>query len=182
MRTILVGLLVSVVTVAGAAVAYAVPPTGGETLEEQTKRQQSQDFIHPIEGQTSISGVVSDQYRKPLPGAQVKLFVDGLTVASVITDAGGSYTLKYPIDIGKDKTVVLWYVAPGTDWVSKAVILKESKAAIAAGLMSPCIPRVEVKPFLEFNVQMVDVATRNKQLAQSGCLGVTTGSRPAVNK
>jgi len=182
MKTILVGLLVSVAVAAGATVAYSVPPTGTETLEELTRRQQSQDFIHPIEGQTSISGVVSDQYRKPLPGALVKLFVDGLMVASVLTDAGGSYTLKYPIDIGKDKTVVLWYVAPGSDWVPKAVILKESKAAVAAGLMSPCIPRVEVKPFLEFNVQMVDVATRNKQLAQSGCLGVTTGSRPAAKK
>jgi hypothetical protein len=182
MRTLLVGLLVSVVVLAGARVASAVPPTGGETLEEQTKRQQSHDFIRPIEGQTSISGLVSDQYRKPLPGAQVKLFVDGLVVASVMTDAGGFYGLKYPIDIGKDKTVVLWYVAPSAEWVSKAVILKESKAALAAGLMSPCIPRVEVKPFLEFNVQMVDVATRNKQLAQSGCLGVTAGSQPATKK
>lgn len=182
MRTLLVGLLVSFVVVGGARVASAVPPTGGETLEELTKRQQSQDFIHPIEGQTSISGVVSDQYRKPLPGAQVKLFVDGLMVASVLTDAGGFYTLKYPIDIGKDKTVVLWYVAPGTNWVPKAVVLKESKAAVAAGLMSPCVKRFEVRPLLAFDVQMVDVATRNKQLAQSGCLGVATGSRPTGKK
>ncbi|MBN1505038.1 MAG: carboxypeptidase regulatory-like domain-containing protein [Candidatus Eisenbacteria bacterium] len=182
MKTTLIGLLIAVAAVAGAAVSYAVPPTGTETVEEPSRLQQSQDFIHPIEGQTSISGVLSDQYRKPLPGAQVKLFVDGLLVASVITDAGGFYGLKYPIDIGKDKTVVLWYVAPGTHWVPKAVILRESKAAVAAGLMSPCIPRVEVKPFLEFNVQMVDVATRNKQLAQSRCLGISTGSRPAAKK
>jgi hypothetical protein len=182
MRTLLAGLLASILVLAGVTVAYAVPPTGGETLEQQTKQQQSHDFIRPIEGQTSISGLVSDQYKKPLTGAQVKLFVDGIMVASVIADAGGFYNLKYPIDIGKDKTIVLWYVAPTSDWVSKAVVLKESKAALAAGLISPCIPRVDVKPFLEFNVQMVDVATRNKQLAQSGCLGVSTGSRPAAGK
>jgi hypothetical protein len=110
--------------------------------------------------------------------------------------------MKYLIDVGKDKTVMLWYVAPpvqerivrtekagekankvttseGTSskWVPKAVVLHESKTALASKLISPCIPRVQVKPFLEFDVQMVDVLTRNKQIAQSGCLRGTTGSQ-----
>ena len=147
----------------------AVPPPGQRPPEE-TKVQEAPEFLRPIEGETSISGLVDDQTKNPMPGVKVKLFVDGLLVISTVTDQAGAYNLRYPIDIGKDRTVMLWYVAPGTEWVPKAVVLHESRAAIAAHLISTCIPRVQVRPYLEFNVQIVDVQTRSKQIANSGCL------------
>jgi hypothetical protein len=169
MRKPLIGLLTVVLLLVAADIARAVPPPDQQP-PEQTARSEPPQFLRPIEGETSIGGLVSDQMKNPMSGVQVKLFVDGLNVASVPTDLAGAYNLRYPIDIGKDKTVVLWYVASETDWVPKAVVLHESRAALSARLISSCIPRVQVKPFLEFNVQMVDVSTRNRQVAQSGCL------------
>ncbi len=182
MRTLLVWLMPLILVLALSSAASAVPPTGGEVPPEQSKAEQPPDFIRPVEGATSITGQVSDQNQNPMQGVKVKLFVDGLLVASATTDAAGSYALRYPIDVGKDKTVMLWYVADAAQWVPKSVVLHESRAAQAVGLISRCIPRVVVKPFLEFNVQMVDVATRNRQLAQSGCLGVATPAAPAPSE
>jgi hypothetical protein len=176
MRKPLIGLFTVVLLLAGTAFLYAVPPPEQQP-PEQTPRQEPPQFLRPIEGETSIGGLVSDQNQNAMSGVGVKLFVDGLNVASTTTDLAGSYDLRYPIDIGKDKTVMLWYVAPGNEWVPKAVVLHESRAAIAANLISPCIPRVQVKPFLEFNVQMVDVPTRNKQIAHSGCISPVSLSR-----
>jgi hypothetical protein len=169
MRRLLIGLLTVVLLLIAAEIARPVPPPDQQP-PEQTARSEPPQFLRPIEGETSIGGMVSDQVKNAMSGVQVKLFVDGLNVAAVATDLAGAYNLRYPIDIGKDKTVVLWYIAPGTEWVPKAVVLHESRAALSARLISSCIPRVQVKPFLEFNVTMVDVPTRNKQIAHSGCL------------
>jgi hypothetical protein len=158
-------------------IAVAVPPSGSQRPPEETKELEPPGFIRPFEGQTSISGVVKDQDQNPLKDVAIKLFVEGVLVASTTTDGAGAYGMKYTIDVGKDKTVMLWYVAPETRWVPKAVVLHESKAAIASGTISPCVPRVQVKPFLEFNLQMVDAQTRNKQIAQSGCLSGTPASQ-----
>ncbi len=169
MRRLLIGLLTVVLLLIAAEIARPVPPPDQQP-PEQTARSEPPQFLRPIEGETSIGGMVSDQAKNAMPGVHVKLFVDGLNVAAVTTDLAGAYNLRYPIDIGKDKTVVLWYVAPGSEWVPKAVVLHESRAALSTRLISLCIPRVQVKPFLEFNVTMVDVPTRNQQIAHSGCL------------
>lgn len=175
MRNPLIRLLTVVLLLVATDAVYAVPPPDDKPLE-QTKRQEPPQFLRPIEEETSIGGLVSDQAQNPMPGVEVKLFIDGLNVASTVTDLGGAYSLRYPIDIGKDKTVMLWYVAAGTetDWVPKSVVLHESRAAVTHHLISSCIPRVQVKAFLEFNVQMVDVPTRNRQIAQSNCLALVT--------
>jgi hypothetical protein len=176
MRKLCVTFLAIAFALTATGIALAVPPTGTQRPPEEKKQPEPPRFIRPIEGQTSISGVVKDQDRNPLRDVAVKLFVEGVLVASTTTDPTGAYDMRYPIDVGKDKTVMLWYVAPGTLWVPKAVVLHESKAALTSKAISPCIPRVQVKPFLEFNVQMVDVPTRNRQIAQSGCLSGTRAS------
>ncbi|MFH0778342.1 MAG: carboxypeptidase-like regulatory domain-containing protein [Candidatus Eisenbacteria bacterium] len=170
MRKLLTAMLAVLLLVAAVQALEAVPPTGAERPPEQGKTPEAPQFLKAFEGETSITGVVEDQNQTPLKDVRVKLFVDGLLVHSTTTDKAGTYQLRYPIDIGKDKTVMLWYVSPENQLVPKAVVLHESRAAATAGFVSPCIPRVQVKPFLEFRVQMVDIATRNRQLAQSGCL------------
>ncbi|UCF79320.1 MAG: carboxypeptidase regulatory-like domain-containing protein, partial [Candidatus Eiseniibacteriota bacterium] len=112
MRKPLIGLLTIALLLVAAASARAVPPPDEQPPEEST-RQEHPQFLRPIEGETSISGSVSDQTQNPMSGVMVKLFVDGLNVASATTDLAGSYELRYPIDVGKDKTVMLWYVTPG---------------------------------------------------------------------
>jgi len=176
MRKLFLTFLALVFVLTATGTALAVPPTGSERPLEEKKPPQPPLFVRTIQGETSITGMVKDQSRKPLKDVMVKLFVEGVMVASTQTDGVGAYNMKYSIDIGKDKTVMLWYIAPGTQWVPKAVVLHESKAAIASRLISACIPRVQVQPFLEFNVQMVDVATRNRQIAQSECLSGTQAS------
>jgi|GEM_PF-2220230 len=177
MRKMCVTFFSIVFIVAATVTALAVPPTEEQRPPEEKKRPEPPQFVRVIRGEISISGRVEDQNRDPLKDVAVKLFIDGVVVSSTKTDGVGAYSMKHAIDVGKDKTVMLWYVAPGTQWVSKAVVLHESKASIASGLISPCIPRVQVKPFLEFNVQMVDVATRNRQIAQSGCLSGNKASQ-----
>jgi hypothetical protein len=195
MRKLCVTFLAIAFVLAATGITFAVPPSESQKPPQETKQLEPPRFLRPMEGETSITGVVRDQNQNPLKDVSIKLFIDGVVVASTLTDGAGAYSMKYLIDVGKDKTVMLWYVAPpvqervvdtgkvgektnkvtmpeGTSskWVPKAVVLHESKAAIASKLISPCIPRVQVKPFLEFDVQMVDVPTRNKQIAQSGCL------------
>jgi len=170
MRKMCVTFLSIALIVAAAVTSLAVPPTEEQIPPQEKKRLEPPQFVRTIQGEVSISGRVEDQNRDPLKDVAVKLFIDGILVGSTKTDGVGAYSMKHAIDVGKDKTVMLWYVAPGTQWVSKAVVLHESRASIASHVISPCVPRVQVKPFLEFNVQMVDVATRNRQIAQSGCL------------
>lgn len=177
MRNLCVTFFSIVFVVAATVTSFAVPPSEEQRPPDDKKRPEPPQFVRTIQGEISISGRVEDQNRSPLKDVAVKLFIEGVLVGATKTDGMGGYSMKHAIDVGKDKTVMLWYVAPGTQWVPKAVVLHESKASIASGAISPCIPRVEVKPFLEFNVQMVDVATRNRQIAQSGCLSQNARSQ-----
>jgi len=177
MRKLCLSFLAAALILGISGPAAAVPPTGAERPLEEKKPPVRPDFVRTAQGETSITGVVRDQSRKPLKDVSVKLFVEGLLVASALTDGQGAYKMKYAIDIGKDKTVMLWYVSKEPQWVPKAVVLHESKSAQSSHLISPCIPRVQVQPFLEFNVQMVDVSTRNRQLAQSDCFSGTQTSK-----
>jgi hypothetical protein len=52
----------------------------------------------------------------------------------------------------------------------KELVLQESKASAAAGLISKCVPRAAITPGRQFKVYLFDPATRNKELAESDCL------------
>lgn len=119
---------------------------------------------------TSFSGVVLDVNDRPLSNVQVKLFVDGQLAGTAITESNGYYDLRAPYDPSADVTTLLWYLASDRTLMPKALVLQESKASVAAGLISKCVPRASLTPGRQFRVYLFDPANRNKELAESDCL------------
>jgi hypothetical protein len=49
-------------------------------------------------------------------------------------------------------------------------VIQESKASVAAGLISRCVPRAPLTPGRQFRVYLFDPESRNKELAELNCL------------
>jgi len=141
------------------------PPSPGREQQEQ-----DQGYLKVLKSETTIEGKVTDATGQPLEGVTVTLFVGGRARQSTTTDVMGSYKISYLLDYGKDESVVLWYVPPMKPWLPKAVVLKESSSAVRNRLFGPCIPKIELKTAMQFDVSIVDAKTRTMQIKQSGCL------------
>jgi len=119
---------------------------------------------------TSFSGIVLDINDIPVPHVQVKLFIDGETAGTSLTDGNGYYDIKTAYNSGADETVILWFATPDRSFVPKEIVLRESKASQQNGIISPCVPRAEVVPGHQFRVYLFDLATRIKELSDLDCL------------
>jgi len=119
---------------------------------------------------TTFTGIVLDVADHPIAGVEVKLFVDGQPLGATRTDGGGSYQLQVPYDASADVTVLLWFTAPDHALMQKELVLKESKASLANGLISRCVPRAAVLPGRQFRVYLFDPASRTKELSEMDCL------------
>jgi len=119
----------------------------------------------------TFAGVVLDVADHPISGVEVKLFVDGQALGTARTDGSGEYQLQVPYDPSADVTVLLWFTAPpDRSLMQKELVLKESKASLANGIISRCIPRATVLPGRQFRVYLFDPASRNKELSELDCL------------
>ena len=159
----------------GAGMAHAAPPgTSGSGPGTDPAQFQSpvQEFrsLGIDRRLASFAGTVLDVSDRAIPGVQVQLFVDGQVVGSGTTDGSGFYDIRVPYDSNADATVLLWYVAPERLLMPKEIVLKESKASAAAGLISRCVPRATVTPGKQFRVYLFDPESRNKELAELDCL------------
>jgi len=119
---------------------------------------------------TVFTGVVLDVADHPITGVEVKLFVDGQPLGATRTDGSGAYQLQAPYDPSADVTALLWFTAPDHTLMQKELVLRESKASLANGIISRCIPRVTVLPGRQFRVYLFDPASRNKELSEMDCL------------
>jgi hypothetical protein len=119
---------------------------------------------------SAFSGVVLDVNDRPISGVQVKLFMDGQITGSGVTDGNGYYDLRAAYDPSADMTVFLWFVAPERSLMPKELVLQESRASIANGLISRCVPRATLTPGRQFRVYLFDPSSRNKELAELNCL------------
>ena len=118
----------------------------------------------------TFSGSVLDLNDRPLRGVIVKLFTDGVVVASTQTEASGYYELRAAYDPSDDVTALLWFVSPDPSLLPKQLVLKESRASQTAGLISKCIGRAVLTPGRQFRVYMFDAASRIKDLSEQDCL------------
>ena len=158
-----------------AGTAHAAPPgtSGSGTTTDPTQYQQP---IREFQGLgidrrlTSFAGTVLDVGDRPIPGVEVKLFVDGQLAGNAVTDGNGFYDIRAPYDSNADATAMIWYVAPERSLMPKEIILKESRASVAAGLISRCVPRATLTPGKQFRVYLFDPESRNKELAELDCL------------
>jgi hypothetical protein len=87
-----------------------------------------------------------------------------------VTEGNGYYDLKAPYDPSDDITVLLWFVAPDRALMPKELVIRESKASLAHGLISRCVPRASLTPGHQFRIYLFDNESRNKELAESNCL------------
>lgn len=161
----------------GVRAVSAAPPTGSPSPPTDRPagngRQSKIEEIQSIgvdRQLTTFSGVVLDVNDHPLGNVQVKLFVDGQLTGTSLTESNGYYDLRVPFDPSADVTALLWYLAPDHSLMPKALVIQESKASVAAGLISKCVPRASLTPGRQFRVYLFDPATRNKELAESDCL------------
>ena len=158
-----------------AGTAHAAPPGGsgtGSTTDPTQYQKPLQEYqsLGIDRRLTSFAGTVLDVGDHPIPGVEVKLFVDGQLLGNATTDGNGFYDIRAAYDSAADATAVLWYVAPERSLMPKEIVVKESRASAAAGLISRCVPRAVITPGKQFRVYLFDPESRNKELAELDCL------------
>lgn len=154
-------------------VARAIPSTGGDGRppEDVLKRRGEERRLLAIEkGETRFKGAAMDRDQKPLAGIQVRLFVNGIVVHTVTTDAVGQYDFKHAIEYSGKETIVLWLADPTGQLTPKALILAESESCRGPKLLSKCYSRIVLEPEVESKVYLFDKDTRARQLNDQGCI------------
>jgi len=154
--------------------ALAAPPTGGgidrETDAGRQPKVEEMKTLGIDRQLASFAGTVLDVSNRPIGGVQVSLFMGGEVAGRAVTESNGSYELRAPFDPNDDVTVLLWFVAPDRSLMPKELVIQESKASLANGLISRCVPRASLTPGHQFRIYLFDSDSRNKELAESGCL------------
>ena len=156
--------------------ALAAPPTGSSSDRDRDRDAGRAPKIEEmktlgIDRQlASFAGTVLDVSNRPLGGVQVTLFVAGDVVARAVSESNGDYQLRAPYDPSVDATVLLWFVSPDRTLMPKELVLQESRSSLENGLISKCVPRATLSPGHQFRIYLFDSDSRNKELAESGCL------------
>lgn len=159
-----------------AGTAHAAPPGVSGSSSPSTDPNQYQRPLQEYQSLgldrrlTSFAGTVLDVGDRPIPGVEVKLFVDGQLAGTAITDGSGFYDIRAAYDASADATTLLWYVAPERSLMPKEIVIQESRASVAAGLISRCVPRATLTPGRQFRVYLFDPESRNEELEELDCL------------
>jgi hypothetical protein len=118
----------------------------------------------------TFAGTVLDISDRPIENVIVDLFIDGELAGTAITEGSGFYEIKVPYDSHSDTTVLLWFVPQSRSLLPKELVIRESKASQANGLISRCVPRATLMLGHQFRVYLFDSSNRNKDLAELNCL------------
>jgi hypothetical protein len=158
-----------------APAALAAPPAGGSGANRDldSGRQPKIEEMKTLgvdRQLASFAGTVLDVNNRPIGGVQVSLFMAGEVVGRAVTDAGGNYELRAAYDPTNDVTVLLWFVAQDRTLMPKELVIQESKASLENGLISKCVPRASLSAGHQFRIYLFDSDSRNKELAETGCL------------
>ena len=180
MRAILSVLVLSAILGLAASPAQAAAPTTGSgTLSGQRTDARSSHASKSLDEFQGIgvdrhlavfTGTVLDVNEQPVGNVIVDLFIDGELAGNTTTEGTGTYEIKVPYDSRSDTTVLLWFVPQSGRLLPKELVIRESRASQANGLISRCVPRAEFLPGRQFRVYVFDSSTRNKDLAELNCL------------
>jgi hypothetical protein len=156
------------------AAGRASPPTGtipnADPIGGQDRQVEEAKTLGFDRRLASFAGTVLDVSNRPLGNVQVKLFMNGEVVGRAVTESNGTYDLRAAYDPAVDMTVLLWFVAADRTLMPKELVIQESKSSVRNGLISKCVPRASLSPGHQFRVYLFDSDSRNKELAESGCL------------
>jgi len=154
----------------------AAPPPSPPELRTESRPQNANKTAQEYQGigadrrLATFAGTVLDISDHPIDNVIVDLFIDGELAGAALTEGTGEYEIKVPYDTHSDTTVLLWYVPQSRSLLPKELVIRESKASLANGLISRCIPRAALIPGHQFRVYLFDTANRNKDLAELNCL------------
>lgn len=167
--------IIALLFVVSAPAALAAPPVGapGTDRDRDIGRRPKIEEMKTLgfdRQLASFAGTVLDVNNRPISGVQVALFMGGDVVGRAVTESNGNYELRAPYDPANDVTVLLWFVAPDRTLMPKELVIQESKASLENGLISKCVPRASLSPGHQFRIYLFDSDSRNKELAESGCL------------
>ncbi len=117
-----------------------------------------------------LSGKATSAGGGLLAGVAVKLFEEGFLQTETVTAADGSYSLEvnYVPDI--DWTVMVWYVPQDPNLIPEIVILRESLRSKELGLWSVCLPRVDLRPRMSYDVLLMNEEQKLEQMTKMDCM------------
>jgi hypothetical protein len=150
---------------------------GGSTIDrvpEDTITPQDEAVspgLQPVmKGEIRFTGMVLDKHAKPLPGVQVRLYVNGVATHTATTDHVGQYNFRVHMNTTGKETIAVWFQDPSGKLTPKALVLAENAACREAKLLSKCYPRIAFQPVVESRVHLFDKDTRAQQLVATDCL------------
>jgi hypothetical protein len=117
-----------------------------------------------------LTGKVTSAAGAPLAGVKVKLFEEGFLLNETTTGADGSYELNVDYLPDIDWTVMVWYVAPNPSLLPEILILRESLKSKELGLWSPCLPRLELRRTMSFDVTLMAEEKKLEQMTTMDCM------------
>jgi hypothetical protein len=117
-----------------------------------------------------ISGNVTDSFGKALAGVAIKLFAAGTLVHVGYTTSSGAYEIPLPLNVEKDETVVLWFLAADRPLMPQQVVLKQSSSARQNDLFGPCTLEAKMRPQMRVDVRLLDENETLAALKARGCL------------
>jgi hypothetical protein len=169
------GIIVFILAIpaSGLAAPSSGSPSSGTDRDPDSGRQPKIEEMKTLgvdRQLASFAGMVLDVNDRPIGGVQVKLFIDGEVAGRAVSESNGYYDLRAAYDPSDDVTVLLWFVAPDRALMPKELVIQESKSSRANGLISKCVPRASLSPGRQFRIYLFDVESRNKELAESGCI------------
>ncbi|MFB3909232.1 MAG: hypothetical protein ACE15D_12600 [Candidatus Eisenbacteria bacterium] len=172
-RALAIPLAVALAVTAPAAVAAtsaAAPDRPGSVAPSPA--------THSLPDGQHLSGRVVDGSGRPLAGTQARLFVGGLPVSAAVSDTTGSFRLDFALSYGKDETAVVFWMPAHADLVPEIALLRESSADLAAGIWSPCVPRLGGGTTEGLTVRILDRLAFRRWIAERGC---TSPGAPRVS-
>ncbi len=117
-----------------------------------------------------LTGKVTDSSGQGLAGVKVKLFEEGFLLTETTSQAGGSYSLDVDYLPDIDWTVLVWFVPEQPDLIPEILILRESLKSKDLELWSPCLPRMELRPQMSFDVTLMKENEKLSQMSELDCI------------
>jgi hypothetical protein len=115
-----------------------------------------------------MQGRVTDQEGKPLARTSVRVFADGMAIATSAADDSGTYSLDFETD-GRDQTIVVFWNPGRANLVSEIALIAESEADRTLGLWNPCVPRIGLLRRLTYNPVIRDRSGLRERFDKTGC-------------
>jgi hypothetical protein len=147
---------------------------GGDRVPDDTFKPQHEDggtgLLSVMKGEIHFKGTVLDKQTHPLPGMQVRIYVNGMVAHTAVTDHVGQYDFRVLMNTTGKETIAMWFLDPSGKLSPKALVLAENAACREKKLLSRCYQRIAFEPLVESRVHLFDKDTRAQQIFASECM------------